>query len=221
MEPAEKSFTGHDLTELSDLVATTWSSAAERDWSVPAGTVEWSCIETADHAVDCVYAPAFFLASRRTDAYPDVALDLTLGDGATPLRLVQSLQIASRILAAVVNDAGPDVRAVLFRHPSVLTAPPQDFLARGALELALHAHDVCTGLQVPFEPPAELCERLREHVRPWPMWTLAWNGLSCSDDPWGDLLVSSGRHRHLKCAFWAWPLAQLCRRVAPNPGELG
>jgi hypothetical protein len=95
VEPAEKSFTVDDLTELSELVATTWNSAAERDWSVPAGTVEWSRIKTADHAVDCVYAPAFFLASRRTDAYPDVALDLTLGDGATPLRLVQSLQIAS------------------------------------------------------------------------------------------------------------------------------
>jgi hypothetical protein len=195
VEPAEESFTVDDLIELSDLVATTWSSAAERDWSVPAGTVEWSCIKTADHAVDCVYAPAFFLASRRTEGYPDVGLDLTLGDGATPVLLVQSLQIATRILAAVVDDAGTDVRAVIFRRPSVLTAPPQDFLPRGALELALHAHDVCTGLQVPFEPRAKLCERLREHVRPWPMWTLAWNGLSCSDDPWGDLLVSSGRDR--------------------------
>lgn len=196
MEPAEKSFTVDDVMELTDLVATTWSSAAERDWSVPAGTVEWSCTKTADHAVDCVYAPAFFLASRRTDGYPDVGIDLTLGDGATPKLLVQSLQIACRILVAVVNDAEADVRAVIFRRPSVRTAPPQDFVPRGALELALHAHDVCTGLQVPFEPPAELCERLREHVRPWPMWTLAWNALGCSGDPWGDLLMSSGRHRH-------------------------
>lgn len=195
MESAEKSFTVDDLIELSDLVATTWNSASEGDWSVPAGTVEWSCTKTADHAVDCVYAPAFFLASRRMDGYPDVGLDLTLGNQATPLLLVESLQIATRILAAVVNDAGPDVRAVIFRRPSVLTAPPQDFLPRGALELVLHAHDVCAGLHVPFEPTAELCERLREHVRAWPMWTLAWSGLSCSDDPWGDLLVSSGRHR--------------------------
>lgn len=145
--------------------------------------------------MDCVYAPAFFLASRRSDAYPDVGLDLTLGDEATPLLLVQSLQIATRILAAVVNDAGPDVRAVIFRRPSVVTAAPPDFSPRGALELALHAHDVCTGLQVPFEPRAELCERLREHVRPWPVWRAAWNGLRRSDDPWADLLVSSGRHR--------------------------
>jgi len=145
--------------------------------------------------VDCVYAPAFFLASRRSDSYPDVGLDLTLGDEATPLLLVESLEIATRILAAVVKDAEPDVRAVIFRRPSVLTAPPQDFLPRGALELVLHAHDVCTGLQVPFEPTAGLCHRLREHTRPWPIWTVVWSGLGCSDDPWGDLLAASERQR--------------------------
>lgn len=195
MQSGEERFTVDDLHELSNLVATAWSSAAERDWSVQAGTVEWSCTRTADHAVDCVYAPAFFLASRRSDSYPDVGLDLTIGDDATPLLLVQSLEIATRILAAVVKDAEPDIRAVIFRRPSVLTAPPQDFLPRGAIELVLHAHDVCTGLQVPFEPPAGLCHRLREHTRAWPMWTIAWSGLGCSDDPWGDLLAGSGRQR--------------------------
>ena len=195
MQSGEERFTVDDLHELSNLVATAWSSAAERDWSVQAGTVEWSCTRTADHAVDCVYAPAFFLASRRSDNYPDVGLDLTIGDDATPLLLVQSLEIATRILAAVVKDAEPDVRAVIFRRPAVLTAPPQDFLPRGAIELVLHAHDVCTGLQVPLEPPAGLCHRLREHTRPWPIWTVAWNGLGCSDDPWGDLLAGSGRQR--------------------------
>jgi len=57
------------------------------------------------------------------------------------------------------------------------------------------AHDVCTGLQVPFEPPTGLCYRLREHTRPWPMWTLTWIGLGRTEDPWGDLLTASGRHR--------------------------
>ncbi|HEY3483778.1 MAG TPA: hypothetical protein VGK49_00280, partial [Ilumatobacteraceae bacterium] len=65
-------FTTGDMHELSELIADTWTGAAHLDWSVPAGTVEWSCAQTADHAVDCVYAPAFFLASRRTDDYPQV-----------------------------------------------------------------------------------------------------------------------------------------------------
>ncbi len=195
MRSGTERFTVGDLYELSDLVGAAWTSAAERDWSVAAGTVEWSCARTAVHAIDCVYAPAFFLASRRQDRYPEVGLDLTLGADAEPIRLVESLEIATRILAAVVSDAGPEVRAVIFRRPEILTAAAQDFLPRGAMELILHTHDVCTGLQVPFEPRPELCYRLREHTRPWPMWTVAWSGLGSSDDPWGDLLAASGRQR--------------------------
>jgi hypothetical protein len=147
----EECFAVDDLHRLSDLVAETWTNAADRDWSVPAGTVEWSCTTTADHAVESVYAPAFFLASRRVDAYPHVAL--ALGPEADPVHLVQSLRIATRLLTAVVNDTEPDVWAVIFRWPQILTGAPPDFIPRGALELILHSHDVCTGLRVPFEPP--------------------------------------------------------------------
>ena len=195
LDVGSERFTAADMTALSALVASTWLAAADRDWSVPAGTLDWTCLATADHAVDCVYAPAFFLASRKTDAYPEAGSDLTMGDGATPALLVESLGIATRILVAVVNDAPDDVRAVIFRRPDVLTAAPADFLPRGALELILHAHDVCSGLQVPFEPPADLCRRLCEHTRPWPMWTVGWDGLADTGDPWGDLLTSSGRTR--------------------------
>ena len=190
-------FTVEDLYELSDLVSRSWLSAADRDWSVTAGTLEWSCRRTADHAVDCVYAPAFFLASRRTDAYPEVGLDLELGNRATPDLLVQSLGIATRMLAAVVSDADAEVRAVIFRRPKVLLGAPADFIPRAGVELILHAHDVCSGLAVPFEPSLDLARRLREHTRPWPMWSgsIVWGALQESEDPWGDLLAASGRHR--------------------------
>jgi hypothetical protein len=194
LDSGTERFTVDDLDELSELVSCVWTSAADRDWSVQAGTLDWSCIQTADHAVDCVYAPAFFLASRRTDGYPEVGDDLTLGDQATPARLVESLRIATRMLVAVVNDAVPDVRAVIFLRPEVLLGAPGDFLPRGATELALHAHDVCSGLRIPFEPPQALAYRLREHTRPWPMWS-SWNGLPRTEDPWEDLLVGSGRFR--------------------------
>jgi hypothetical protein len=195
MQPPSARFTVDDLDELSGLVSAAWMIASDRDWSAPAGTVEWSCTRTADHAVDCVYAPAFFLASRRQDAYPETGVDLTLGPRADPHRLVQSLQIATRILVAVVNDSGPDVRAVIFRRPEVLAAPPYDFPPRAAMELILHAHDVCTGLQVPFQPPTGLCYRLREHTRQWPIWGGNWNSPDRTEDPWGDLLTASGRQR--------------------------
>jgi hypothetical protein len=188
-------FTVEDLCELSELVAHVWLTASDADWSVRAGTLEWTCLATADHAVDCVYAPAFFLASRRTDTYPEAGLDLTLGHRATPVRLVRSLELATRMLVAVVRDAAADAHAVIFRRPALLLGAREDFLPRAAIELALHGHDVCTGLAVPFEPSVAVAYRLREHTRPWPLWSIAWDGLGETDDPWGDLLAASGRAR--------------------------
>jgi len=187
-------FTGRDLEALAEQVAIAWTSAAEADWSVAAGTLEWTCTATADHAVDCVYAPAFFLASRRTDRYPEVGLDLTLASRATPALLVESLEIATRMLVSLVDSTPHDVRAILFQRPSAVTGTPRDFVPRAALELMLHAHDVCSGLAVPFEPARDLCIRLREHTRPWPVWSM-WYGLDTTDDPWADLLRGSGRIR--------------------------
>jgi hypothetical protein len=188
-----ETFTIADLYSLAELVAASWNAAADRDWSVPAGTLEWSCTATADHAVDCVYAPAFFLASRRVDAYPEAGSDLRLGDAATPGRLVESLHLATRLLAAVVADAEPDLRAILFQWPEPVTGAPPDFVPRAAVELVLHAHDVAQGVSVPFDPPDDLCRRLREHTRTWPMWARMGPGLNAGDDPWADLLVASGR----------------------------
>lgn len=190
---SEELFTVADLHALTDLVASTWLAAAHRDWSVPAGIVEWSCLATADHAVDCVYAPAFFLASRGLDRYPAAGSDPTLGANATPELLVDSLWLASRMLAAVVNDAEPGVRGIIFQRPDVLTGAPPDFVPRAALELILHAHDVAVGLGIAFDPSAGLCHRLREHTRHWPVWKTAWNDLGRTDDPWNDLLRASAR----------------------------
>ncbi len=92
----DETFTVEDLRTLADVVAACWSAAVDLDWSVPAGTVEWSCLATADHAVDCVYAPAVFLASRRVDAYPPFGLNMMLGADATPALLVESLWLATR-----------------------------------------------------------------------------------------------------------------------------
>jgi hypothetical protein len=188
-------FTVADLHTLGSTVADAWLAGADRDWSVPAGSLEWSCRQTADHAVDGTFAPAFFLASRRMDRYPDAGDQFTVGPDATAAQLVEALEIAVRVLAAVVQTTDPAVRAILFQRPEPTLGAPPDFLPRGAMELILHAHDVCAGLQVPFEPHADLCARLREHTRPWAMWTYFPGELGHTDDPWADLLLASGRAR--------------------------
>jgi hypothetical protein len=185
-------FTVDDLQVLTAVVVDAWTRGADRDWTAPAGTLEWSCARTADHVVDCVLAPAFFLASRNNETYP--RLEATVGAAAGPPDFVEGLRIASTVLVAVVSTTSPDVRAIIWRRTSPELRGPADFVPRGGLELILHAHDVCSGLGVSFEPPRDICERLRQHVQDWPYWASpGWSALTMTGDPWLDLLRSSGR----------------------------
>jgi len=183
-------FTPEDFGALSIVVLDAWESAVALDWSVPAGTLEWSCWKTADHTIDCVFSYAFFLASRRLDSYPPFG-ELHALATATPGDLVEGLRAATTMLSAVIAAAEPDVHAVFGLWPYALNGTPPDFAARGALEMILHAHDVCTGLGVALDPPRELCARLRDTAQHWP----GQAQLPATDDPWSDLLERSGRAR--------------------------
>lgn len=183
-------FTVDDLAALTACVSAAWRSAADRNWSVRAGTLDWSCARTADHAIDCVLAPAFFLASRKVDAYPDGGW--SPGPDASPEQLADGLELVSRLLTGVVVAAEPDARAIIWRRP-VEVRGPADFLPRGGLELILHAHDVCAGLGIELVPPADACEHLRQHTQSWPFWGGDWMPLELDGDPWTALLRASGR----------------------------
>jgi hypothetical protein len=190
-------FSSRDLETLSALVASAWRSGFTRDWSVPAGTLEWTCIKTAVHAVDTVLAPAIFLASRKQDSYPELNWNWNtlMEPGARPEQLVEGLETATRILTAVIDAAPPGTRAVIRRRPEIQTAGAEDFAPRAGLELILHAHDVCSGLAIEFEPPSDVSARLREHTRNWPVAYGNWAELRSTEDPWGDLIDASGRTR--------------------------
>ena len=196
MTDPSSTFTCEDLEALSASVVASWRSGADLDWRErTAGTLDWSCARAADHAVDTVYAPAFFLLSRRTHDYPEHSAS-TPGPDATPAEYVENLEMATRLMVAVVRQTPDDVRAIIWRRPAPEVRGPVDFPARAAVELALHAHDVCAGLGVPFVPPVDGCERLRRHVADWPYWTspaATWPRLTLEGDPWDDLLASSGR----------------------------
>ena len=72
-----------DLELLTRIVVDAWTQGADRDWSVQAGTLEWTCTATADHAIDTVLAPAFFLAPRKLESYPGFR-QFTIGADASP-----------------------------------------------------------------------------------------------------------------------------------------
>lgn len=185
-------FTVDDLFAVGSAVTDSWAVGADRDWTARAGTLDWSCAETASHAVDALVAPAFFLASRRTDRYPEAGWSPS--PSSSPEAFIEGAEIGTRILAGVVQTTPAHVRALLFRNCGTIGAAA-DFLPRGALELVLHAHDVCAGLGVAFDPPKEACEHLRAHVADWPFWGSYWPTLRMDGDAWDDLLISTAR-RH-------------------------
>lgn len=196
-------FSTTDLLDLAQLVAEAWEAGAGCDWTAPAGALEWDCHKTEDHAISHVMVPAWVLASGRTDRMPDLGEGFHVGPEAPINQLVERLLIAARVLWSVVSTAEPTTEAIT-SLPGLRTAPPGDFAARGGLELILHAHDVCAGLGIPFEPPVGLCQRLRDHTADWGIWTSyplvhPWTELAVSDDAWADLLASSGRRRAEPC----------------------
>ena len=188
-ESNASSFTSADLSELSRFVCERWNVGLDRDWSVRAGTLEWDCMFTADHVVDCVFSYAFFLASRKLDAYPDYG-ELHAGPTATPADVVIALGAVTTMLVAVIDAAPPGTIAVIHQHPKVETGRAAEFAPRGGLELILHAHDVCSGLGIDFEPRADLCRRLFDATQSWPD-----AAREPTSDPWSDLLERSGRSR--------------------------
>src|SRR5262245_8906917 len=58
--------TPDDLMTTARLCHATLIPALERDWSVRAGDLEWSCRRTLDHVVDSLLLYAGLLASRAT-----------------------------------------------------------------------------------------------------------------------------------------------------------
>ena len=57
----------HSVRELAAVSKLTHESLArvvDKDWSLPAGTLEWTCLQTVDHMVDCVFSYSMQLAAR-------------------------------------------------------------------------------------------------------------------------------------------------------------
>jgi hypothetical protein len=58
-------FTPDDFAALSVVVLDAWQSAIALDWSVPAGTLEWSCWSTADHTIGSELSARLYRAVQR------------------------------------------------------------------------------------------------------------------------------------------------------------
>ncbi|MFI0979998.1 hypothetical protein ACH4SP_23710 [Streptomyces sp. NPDC021093] len=133
--------------------------AGGADWSVPAGSLTWSCWDTAAHIAHDLAAYAGQLAARPADRY--LPMDLTVRPGTAPADVLRVIAAAGGMLGAVLAAAGPEVRAYHW-GPCDSTG----FEAMGVAEAMLHTYDITQGLRVEWTPPARLSTFVLERLFP-------------------------------------------------------
>jgi hypothetical protein len=153
-----------------------------RDWSVPAGPLEWDVDQTIAHMIGATAKYALYLASRCEHF---IALSATRWPDATHEEVIDSIVPVATALAAVAAVTPPEVRAYHVSGPSSAT----DFVGRACVELLVHTADALSGLGVAFAPPAELCERVLAQQYP----DAAVPDGAIPDAAWHGLLAATGR----------------------------
>ncbi len=119
------------------------------DWTVPAGSLEWSCWHTAAHIAHDLLAYAGQLAARPADAY--LPVDLTVRATASPAEVLQAVTACGGLLSSTLATAAPTTRAWHWGP-----CDPEGFAAMGVAEILLHTYDITRGLSVDWLPPAPL-----------------------------------------------------------------
>ncbi|MGC4869318.1 maleylpyruvate isomerase N-terminal domain-containing protein [Micromonospora sp. DT53] len=141
--------TGADLREATDEMTRVLLPHRERDWSVPAGSLTWSCWTTAAHVAHDLLAYAGQVTGRPDDGY--LPYDLRVSPDASPAQVLTVVRACAGLLAASVDTAPPDTRAWHWGP-----CDPPGFAAMGVAETLLHTHDITLGLGVPWQPPQRL-----------------------------------------------------------------
>jgi uncharacterized protein (TIGR03083 family) len=198
--------TADDLDAAVSAVVAALRPAADRDWSAPAGTLEWDCWHTAEHVGDCLLSYAGQLVIQPADRY--VRFLASAEEDASPAEVLEFAEAGGRILAATVRRASPQARAF---HPTGM-ADPEGFAAMGCVEALVHGHDIARGLGVSLDPPRGVCRGVLARLFPEAPADLA------GADPWAALQWAAGRAElpgHPQRQQWRWHGAPL------DPGEGG
>ncbi|CAL9618507.1 GNAT family N-acetyltransferase [Streptomyces sp. NPDC003090] len=168
-----------DIDEAVAAITSALRGVTDRDWSVPANGLEWSCHDTAVHIADDFTGYATQLTGRATHGY--APFEVVAAPGTTPDGLLRVLEATGGLLAAAVFRTPPDVRAW---HPYGV-AGGDGFAAMGVVEALVHTHDILTAHGVhDWRPPAHLCARVLERLFPH---------VPRDGDPWRALLWATGR----------------------------
>jgi uncharacterized protein (TIGR03083 family) len=132
----------------------------DRDWSVPAGDVEWSCRHTAAHIADDLFSYASQVIAQPEHGY--LPIEAVLDPGASNHEILEAVSMCGQLLRLAVDTTSADARAW---HPQG-TSDPDGFAAMGVLETLVHTYDIARGLGLDWTPPGRLCEPVVERLFP-------------------------------------------------------
>lgn len=172
-----------DLAARSSIEAL--GRVVDEDWSRRAGTLDWTCRQTVDHTIDCVFSYAMQLAARAESGFLPFG-QLHAEPEASNRDLIDGLTAVARMLHDLVVCAPPGTVASDGAAALGLT----DWCARGAYEIVLHTHDVLSGLGVAWRLPDDLCEAITSSPL---LWMFDETKQLAGSDAWTGLLVGSGR----------------------------
>lgn len=118
-----------------------------KGWTVPAGSLEWTCWQTAAHVAHDLLAYAGQVAGRPDGAY--LPLDLRVRPTASPGEVLQVVAACGGLLSSALATADPSLRAWHWG-----SCDAEGFAAMGVAETLLHTYDITQGLGVHWLPPA-------------------------------------------------------------------
>ncbi|MEU0083065.1 maleylpyruvate isomerase N-terminal domain-containing protein [Streptomyces sp. NPDC006274] len=184
--------TADDLDHAVQLAVAALRQVPAAVWDGAAGTLEWTCWETAEHLADDLFAYAVQLGPRTPPLDREVSFhyesrrpggpanSVHANRDAGPDGLLEVLEASGALLAAMVRTASPDVRS----HHCFGVSDPEGFAAMGVVETLVHTHDIAQGPGLPWEPPAGLCSRVLARL---------FRDVPEGAAPWQALLWSTGR----------------------------
>ncbi len=169
--------TAEDVRTVSQLCRVQLEPHLDRDWTVAAGLLEWSCRETVAHIADALGFYTVHLASQATEW---LKFDIVPHPDATHLHLLRLVQAVGAAFAHVIEATPPDVQA--FHHSGMWDRT--GFAAMGSLETLVHTGDVAAGLEIAFDPPRDVCQAVVERL---------FLAAPRDRDPWDVLSWATGR----------------------------
>jgi uncharacterized protein (TIGR03083 family) len=184
---------GQDVEAAVAEMVAVLTPRADLDWHLPAGSLEWSCRDTAAHVAHDLVAYAGQIAARAPAGY--LPFDLVVAPDVAPRELLEVVAACGRLLSDAVINAGPGPVAW---HWGMSDAA--GFAAMGVAEVLVHTYDIARGLGVAWLPPEPLCRLVVDRLLP--------------DAPPGPatevVLWATGRadlDGHPRVGEWAWRAA--------------